>query len=518
MKLNPRTAFYFIATFSLGCLLWYFTLSRTSPHLGTDDLADDTANVAALRHMHSSHRGSRRDSRVLERNVKDHANGKTVVGQSNVMNGRNYLLALYYFEQMNNALKNLLHLGPVAMNLDLKIVEPFVVHSRLYGLPGMLPSREVNGTFYSLSTLFNIESIKQSMYSYANASLVSFEDFVLNAPRDVVVVYFIHKERPRPRSFCLSYRQLQIIKLVSEAESPIVDCTSKVIHDEVIYNGLLDTLANITAKHGVVNFRIVKFFCVAGERDVTTDQLKEQLGPAQKTVIVPEWRACAYRHCNIEMRHKYMTHSRPKLLYRLNREKEVLFQLSYVSSNTVVETASFLIENLNLTKQPYIAIYARIEKLLKKNGTLHINKTYINCCTSILQEVLVNVKNKYSLSNVLLITDLSKYGTDSCNGGCKMVGAYVLNRIEETNKIKAFNYDPSKTPLKIDNSGFAALVEMEMLARARRLITVGSGLFKEQLTQLYEKKNDGSDVFSICKERDLSVLHGIISSPLHCYS
>ena len=514
-KMNSGKACRIIASFSFGYLLGYLTLSMTSQYqfdsesilydtLDDTNTADDATNVASLRHVH----------KVLERSERDCT--EPPMGESNVMYGYSYLLVLYYFEQMNNALKNLLRLGPIAMNLDMKIVEPFVVHSRLYGLPDMLPPGEVTGSFYSLHTLFKIDSINQSLNTYANASLASFEDFVQYAPRDIVVVYFIHKEQSRPRTFRLSYRYLQLLKLLSESETPAIDCTNEIFYEEQIYGGLLGTLLNITVKYGVINFRIVKFICVAGERDTTTDQLRELLGPKKKTVIIPEWRGCGYKHCNLEMHHDYMTHSRPNLLYTLKGEKRSQLNISYVYSDLVMETANLFIKNLDLTKKLYISVYMRIEKLLKTNNTFHTDKGYLKCCTSTLQKVLASVKNKFKLSNILLITDLGRYGSDSCSGNCQLMGADILKDVEKTNKIKVFNYDPDKTPLKIDNSGFAAMVEMEMLARARRLITVGSGQFKEQLIQLYGKRNKNANIYSICRELHLNVLHEFGNLPSHC--
>ena len=508
--MNSGKAYRIIASFSLGYLLGYLTMSITSQYFDKEFIlygtktADDATNAASLRYAHKVLEGSERDCT------------ESPMGESNVMNRYSYLLVLYYFEQMNNALNHLLHLGPIAMNLDLKIVEPFVVHSRLYGLPDMLPHGEVAGSFYSLRTLFNIDSINQSLNTYANASLASFRDFVLYAPRDVVVVYFIHKEGPRPRTFRLSYRYLRMLKLVSEAENPIIDCTNEIFYEEQIYGGLLGKLLNVTIKYGAVNFRITKFICVAGERDATTDQLKEQLGPGKKTVIFPEWRGCGYKHCNLEMRHQYVTHFRPKLLYTLKGEKHSPLNFSYVYSDLVMETANIFIKNLNLAKKPYISVYMRIEKLLKTNNTFRIDKSYLRCCTSTLQKVLASVKRRYKMSDVLLITDLGKYGSDACPGDCQLVGTHILKDVEEMNKIKVFDYDPNKTPLKIDNGGFAAMVEMEMLARARRLITIGLGQFKEQLIQLYGKRNANANVYNICKELRLNVLHEFGNLPSHC--
>ena len=499
-----------MTTFSLGYLAGYLALCSKSSSFQKNlilyNFKEDNTHLKKLGQVH--------ESRVLVRDTRRDYN-ESPVDQST--NGYSYLLVLYYFEQMNNALRNLLRLGPVAMNLDMRIVEPFVVHSRLYGLPDMLPPKEVTGAFYSLRTLFNISSINQSLYSYARATLTSFEDFVHYAPRDVTVVYFVHNEGHRPRTFCLSYRYLRILKLVTEAEIPVIDCTNEVSHEEQIYNGLLDTLSNLTAKYGVANFKIVKFICVDGERDTTTSQIRAQLGPKKTTVIIPEWRGCGYRICNLKLRHSIITHHRAKLLYTLKGEKETPLNLTYVSSDLVMKTADLFMKNLNLTTKQFISIYMRMEKLVKTNSTIHIDTRYLKCCTSTLQKVLASVKRRYKLSNVLLTTDLGRYGSDACPGQCQVVGMKVLKNVENTNKIKMFDYDPSKTPLKIDNNGFAAMVEMEMLARASRLITVGLGQFKEQLAHLYGKKTGhANDVYSICKERNLNVLHEFANLPSHC--
>ena len=499
-----KKEYLLIVGFSLGYLLGYVTVLWSSPYChGSFVYNNNHATTLRQLQVHDE----------LERNLR--CTDSLLIRSK--MNRHSYILVLYYFEQMNNAMRNLLRLGPVAMNLDLKIVEPFVVHSRLYGLPDLLPPGEVAGNFYSLRTLFNIDTVNQTLHSYANATLASFEEFILYAPRDIVVVYFIHKEYTRPRTFRLRYRYLKILKLVSQdAGSPVVDCTNEIDHEEQIYGGVLSALMSITTKYGAANFRILKFICAAGEREITTDQLKEQLGPNKKTVIFPEWRSCAYKHCNLEMRHKSTVYSRTRVLYRLKGEKESPLNVSYVNSDTVMETASWFIKSLNLTRKPYISIYMRIEKLLKTNNTFRINKPYLNCCTTVLQKVLANIKKRYKLTDVLLITDLGKYGSDACPGDCQVVGTDLLRNVEEVNNIKVFGYDPSRTPLKIDNSGFAAMVEMEMLARARRLITVGFGLFKTQLTQLYEKRNVNAKAYAVCKELKLNVLHQFNGIPSHC--
>ena len=493
--MNTSRLYFVVTLFLLGYLSGCFTLFWTSP--------EQLSTINSLSRQ-------RRDVKSDASLIKSHE----------LLETYSYLLALYYFEQMSNALKNLLKLGPVAMNLDIRIVEPFVVHSRLYGVPGLLPEKEASGNFYSLGTLFNLDSINQSLYSYSKASLVAFDDFILHAPRDIVMVYFMHQETARPRTFRLAHHYLHILGIVERSPITIVDCTGEILHEEQLYSGLLRALLNVTAQFGVHSFKISKFLCVAGEKDTLAAKLKEYIGPGRKTVIFPEWRGCGYRSCNIEMNHKYMSHSRPKLMYTMHGEKDSPLNLSLSHSKLVIQSADSYLKYLGMGKT-FLAVYVRVEKLIKRNGELYIDTNFQECCIAALRKTLDIVKQTYNLAKVLFITDMGKYGSDSCQDiKCKTESGKVLSHIESVINTKMLDYDPKNTPAKVDNAGFVAMVEMEMLAKASRLITVGSGLFKEKVTQLFGSKPNAPEVYALCKEKDVNVLNELENSigsiPSHC--
>jgi len=487
-----------VTLFLLGYLSGCFTLFWTSAH--------------------SEKQLSTINSRLLQK--RDVESNAPVIKSHELLESYSYLLTLYYFEQMSNALKNLLKLGPVAMNMDFRIVEPFAVHSRLYGVPGLLPAKEAPGNFYSLGTLFDLDSINQSLYSYSNASLVTFDDFILHAPRDIVMVYFMHQETPRPRTFRLAHHYLHILGIVERSPITITDCTSEIVYEEQLYIGLLQVLFNITVRFNVDYFRISKFLCVAGEKDTLTAKLREYIGPGRKTVIFPEWRGCGYRSCNIEMNHKYMSHSRPKLMYTMHGEKDSPLNLSLSHSKLVIQSADSYLKYLKMGKT-FLAVYVRVEKLIKRNGELYIDTNFQECCIAALRKTLDIVKQTYNFAKVLFITDMGKYGSDSCQDSkCKLESSKVLSHVESAINAKMLDYDPKNTPAKVDNAGFVAMVEMEMLAKASRLITVGSGLFKEKVTQLFGNKLDAPKVYALCKEKDVNVLNefenSLESIPSHC--
>ena len=476
-----------LTCFSLGYLCGCITLLWTSPYF---------VNQREVLEF------SVRSRSVQLVKIGEKRNASFTSGDTN-----SYLLTLSYHEQMSNAIMKLLGLSPVAMNLNLKIVEPFVVHSRFYGLPGFLPKGEVAAPFYSLGTLFNISSVNEVLYRYAKASMASFKNFIFHAPRDVIVVHFVHKEFIKLREFHLAHRRSHILELVQNSEMPIVDCTNEILLDEQLYSGLQNALLNVTIKYNVPSFRIAKFLCVAGERDVTTGELYRELGPGRKTVVFSMWRGCAYKHCNINMRHVYTQHNRPQLLYTLEGEGQNLRNGTFVPSESVFESLEYYFDYLQYDKS-FLSIHVRVEKLLKRNGIFHVDLDYLECCLSVLRKTVINIKRKFKLSDVLLITDVGKYGTDSCQfEECRNASEKFVNRLETMVNAKVLNYDPSITPMAIDNSGFVALVEMNMLLRARRLITVGSGLFSQKLTELFENKLRSPKVYAVCKENGVHMLN-----------
>jgi len=479
-----------LSCFSLGYLCGYITLFWTSPYY---------ANQHKVVGFNNKDADSSRS--ILERTREERSTSFTS-GDTD-----SYLLTLSYHEQLSNAIMKFLGLSPVAMNLNLKMVEPFVVHSRLYGLPGFLPKGEVAAPFYCLGTLINISSFNEALYRYAKTSMVSFKNFVLHAPRNMTVVYFVHKEFIKVRTFYLAHRRSHILELVQNSETPIVDCTNEILVDEHLYSGLQNALLNVTIKYNVPSFRIAKFLCVAGGRDVTTDELYKKLGPGKKTVVFPMWRGCAYKHCNVNMRHEYMQRNRPQLLYTLEGERQNLRNATFVPSELVLESLEKYFNYLQYDKS-YLSIHVRVEKLLKRNGIFHVDPDYLECCLAVLRKTVINLKKKFKLSDVLLITDVGKYGTDSCQfEECRNASEKFVSRLETMVNAEVLDYDPSITPMKIDNSGFVALVEMNMLLRGRRLITVGSGLFSQKLTMLFENKLRSPKVYAVCKENGIHMLN-----------
>ena len=497
LKMKLGRFFFVSMVFLFGYLAGCFTLFWTSPH-----------------YKYQRIRSGRHD-RTLQ--IRDE---NSVIESHESLQTYSYLLTLYYFEQMSNALKNLMKLGPVAMNLDMRIVEPFAVHSRLYGVPGLLPEKEAPGNFYSLGTLFDLDSINQSLHSYSRASLVTFKDFILHAPRDIVVVYFMHQETPRPRTFRLAHHYLHILGIVERSPIAITDCTSEVLHEEQLYSGLLQALFNITVQYSINSFKITKFLCVAGEKDTMVSELAEFIGRGRRTVIFPEWRGCGYRTCNNELNHKYLSHSRPKLMYDMKGERGSHLNLSLTHSKLVIRSADSYLEYLKMGKT-FLAVYVRVEKLIKRDGKLYIDTKFQDCCIAALRKTIDTVKQAYHLSKVLFITDMGKYGSDSCQDSeCEAESSKVLLHVEDAINAKMLDYDPRNTPDKVDNAGFVAMVEMEMLVKATRLITVGSGLFKEKVTELFKSKPSAPEVYALCKEKDVNVLNEFDNSipdvPSHC--
>jgi len=107
----------------------------------------------------------------------------------------------------------------------------------------------------------------------------------------------------------------------------------------------------------------------------------------------------------------------------------------------------------------------------------------------------------YDLQRRLLITDIGRYGTDSCQN----VDYCSKNRIqqfflilEERLGLTVNSYDP-KVLNGTENSGYVSLVEMSMLAQGEKLVLVGHGGFEKNLQNKFLSLNHKmEDVYRLC--------------------
>lgn len=411
--------------------------------------------------------------------------------------GSSFFMSLSYFEQLTCATRNLLSAGNVAQNLGAKVVMPFLLRSRLYGIPDLLPDKEVPDVFFPLHTVYDIAQLNTTFHFLSNTYLVDFDNFLYNGPREIVVVDFIHT-RVAPKELSLSPKSIaQINHMMIFYSHNIFDCTSIVFRHKQSLLEKLKLMLRISTRHlGVKEFVIHKYICINPLVDVTTDELKKVIGPGLHTVVFTQWRGCAYHSCDITARRNISSSFRNRFLYRSNHTKskphvkDVVLPLS----STIKITATQYLQKINLSS-PFISVHIRIEKLSRVNDKINGHSV---CCLGILDSLLKSLKWKY-FNRTLLITDIAEYGSDACYDKVCLPHSRKVKGILKTMGLTQHSFKPNVVGSS-KNSGFASLVEMHMLSMGDRLVVMGQGSFKHQIITNFLNSNPANKLYHICTE------------------
>ena len=412
--------------------------------------------------------------------------------------GDSFFISLSYFEQLTCATRNLLSTGGVAQNLGAKVVMPFLLRSRLYGIPDLIPKGEVPDVFYPLHTVYDIDQLNMTFHSLSDTYLVDFEDFLYNAPREIVMVDTIHK-RVAPKELSLNVKSItELNRKMRFYAFKIFNCSLIVFKDKQPLLEEIKLMLRISTRRlGVKEFTINQYLCINPSTDVTTDQFKRLIGPEPRTIMFTQWRGCAYHNCDIKMAGSITSSFRHRILYHSNHTKPLphVKDVALPLSNAIKLTALRYLQKVRIFS-PFLSVHIRIEKLFVVNDKIN---GHMSCCLEILDSLYKLLKMKY-LNHTLLITDIGEYGSDSCYGkdSCLPHSRKVKARLNAMG-LTPFSFDPdvvysSKSP------AFASLVEMHMLAMGHRLIVVGKGSFKHQIVTHFLGSNPVDKVYHICTE------------------
>ena len=417
--------------------------------------------------------------------------------------GSSFFMSLSYFEQLTCATRNLLSAGNVAQNLGAKVVIPFLLRSRLYGIPDLLPDKEVPDVFFPLHTVYDIAQLNMTFHFLSNTYLVDFENFLYNAPREITMVDFIHT-RVAPKELSLSPRSIaQINHLMNFYSHNIFDCTLLVRRQKQPLLEKIKLMLRISTRRlGVEEFVIRKYICINPSADVTSDELKKLIGPELHTVVFTQWRGCAYHSCDITAPRNISSSFRSRFLYHSNhtKSKPHVKDVALPLSGTIKATAVQYLQKINLSS-PFISVHIRIEKLSRVNDRINGHST---CCLGILHSLLKSLKWKY-FNRTLLITDIAEYGSDACYDKVCLPHSRKVKGILNTMGLTQHSFNPdivgsSKSP------AFASLVEMHMLAMGDRLVVMGQGSFKHQIITNFLNSNPTNKLYHICTE-DKNILN-----------
>ena len=363
-----------------------------------------------------------------------------------------YMLSFRYYEQQTQGVRNLLQMQCLAHSFGMRIVEPFVVKSA-FQIPILsIPSAEnLTKKYLSLSDLVNVRRWNLEAYEkFGYTSIASWGDFLLNAPRKVIV-------------HCIRYHNPPNILV------PIPGFNYQNGCPEMCFNKFTRSMEYL----GAFGFHVVQRTCsnfVDYAGSVTWDSffsnIMGEYSSGEVTVLMNEFRGFygLYRlpvlsQCGI-VHHKVNISIMPSL--------RIIADACKYSSDV-------------FQRRPYAAVVARIERVV-----LHLHENVTTCSQEIVQ-ILRKLKNSHKISDTFLAMDVGKFGSSgSVKHNLQPLGETLFSNLYG----KRWSFHEWETSFEnsasSDNPAYVANLQRTIAASSRCLILFGGGGFQNQARKLYE--------------------------------
>ena len=417
------------------------------------------------------------------------------------LKGSSYLMALSYHDQFTTALKyEMLSLANVAADWGLKMVEPFVVNSRMYGLKNekILPAidRKQIANAIPLGSLINIKSF---FLNCSEVEMTPFEEFRLQVPEEVILIYDATQDSTPPRDISMTtnrnLRRMMKMRLRAAGEG-IMDCTAWFKDTYSSKQTFLTRLESSLQFNGR-NPKVVKVICFDEKALLTTGNFKSHISSLvalQNTLVVfLNWRGCFIFDCSVQAYQKWEQSGEcpacPEKGPNIHRYRLItnssLTGYAYCTERPIPhskETINIARRYLKMLKKskPLIGIHLRTERLLSNGLNLHCLGNLLNNAVFRFFQ-LSNGVPKTKSDHLLVVSDYNPRGSDLCQEKkCTGVLKYLYRNFHNQWKVNVTTFRPELTGSP-DHNGYAAAVEMNMLLNSDYLILVGHGNFQDQL-------------------------------------
>ena len=421
-----------------------------------------------------------------------------------------YLMALSYHEQLNTAIKyELFSLATVAADWGLKLVEPFVVNSRIYGVKDkrVVPIADRDGlpTALPLTSMFDVNDL---LMNCSNVTMVPFKVFSRKVFKSVILVYAWSRGQP-PREIIFESSLHGALKSKFEAAgTDIVDCTEAFVKNNKRNTFIEDIEASLRFADRLP--KVDRVVCFDAQVSLKTSKFQSYFGTLQDTVVIfLNWRGCFIFDCSIRSYNRWQKTGKcpgPSGYTHPNNDRYRLITRSSLTNykkcteqpvphpKEMIQTANKYLNMLNKSK-PLIGIHLRTERMSAK-------VTLRDCHMYKLKKVLKYLLNHHAIQSpsehLLVVSDYAEAGSDGCNyEKCGVLAENILSLIYREWDVRQTVFQPELTGSSA-NKGYVSLVEMTMLTNIDYLVLLGHGNFQEQLTKHFlAKGNPRSSLYRI---------------------
>lgn len=396
-----------------------------------------------------------------------------------------FVVALKIYEQQTMASGNLMQLQCWAKYLNLAVVKPFMKDSFL-----STPMDDTKHyTMLTLDDTFDMDDWSQHTAKLGYAPLVNWHHFVQNAPRDVIVVQ-------------IKYPTLTHVKAVRSQGLPFPHPPTGEEYKEGCRFKLLSSSGKLGTALRDKSFRVVRKVCfnfLTGDNLSLKQFHSDILGeyhPGNVTIIFDEWRGIKENQrillqddlCQEE--HPYREFLKPS--QRLLRDAEAY------AKRFLTQDSTMAVSN-NGSSPEYLAIIARYEmtgltRSIKRGNDSHAIIPY---CLQLTLQTVEWMQWKSGLRNNFLSIDIGKYGSHSFvlkNYFNHLADMESFVRQVYRGKLDIHEWERTfEAVAHTTDSGYIAMLQEVLVARAKCIIFVGGGSFQRHAFNLYTELHPDKD-------------------------
>lgn len=403
-----------------------------------------------------------------------------------------YLISLNYWEQFSNALRNYLSLSCVADEWIVRVVRPYTIHSRFYGLPNLFLDEHFNQSqgeppANELSLILDPNSLDSVLHRAKIRYSATLDEMLKFGDRKLIFIHFVsvisHKE--------YSIKSSEILSSLSTAfqKSNIMDCIEE--KELLSLARLVSSNLNsrLTESESRRPFYPYKYVCVNASQGLNPFEFSKSLNlnDGNVSLVVINWRGVGNSSNIIHSSTGVHPNKRIGIDSRrcLDRRNKPKFSNIRFSQIVLKSSEKFMME-LGVEENKFIAVHFRSEKLTFRES--RFPRLLANCVSEALKkkdELLEKVGVAGGRGHkVLYFADVGDFGTDTCKS-CASVK--VVENLAKKYHFSLTHFSPLTYDLPADR-GLAAAVEMSVMSRASHVILVGGGSFEGNLQMRYNAR------------------------------
>lgn len=396
---------------------------------------------------------TRKPSPTIQRDSKSKPTRRPVVQVK-------YALSLSYFDQISHAAGRLQSHQCWAAKMASKIVEPFVIDtSYLGGLTSGMDA--LNAT--RLRDLFDLDNWNRRSIDNGLPPLISWEEFLQTAPRQVILVRNNWRQLFRGVKFRCIDRDLEKLRTF---------------------------WTQFLKPHGFQSFREM---CVdLTKRSELTKLIVDQNTDINVTVIIDDWREM------IGVRGPSLPYMATSSSCDKNFRGNTKINWMKPSPKVMKDADLYISKYLN-TDHKYIAVMIRWEITL---WSKHLNG---NTCTANILESVKTLQQQENMSAVFMATDAGSLGSDTIGRTTRysMVNSkFRTESLEHTKHLLNVMYNPPLTlaayeeqfmdVVQVKNPAYVSIVQKVVAAKAECLLRIpAEGDFQFHALTLYKEFHNG---------------------------